>query len=341
MRLIGLLFATLLAGCGAPPLYQQQAFVFGTLVEVSIYGEPAARAKAATERILAEFDTLHRQLHAWEPGPLDDLNAEISKAPTTGTLPDGLAPILADATRLAAQSEHLFNPAIGNLVRLWGFHHDSFAAQLPPDAAVRALVAARPRMSDLVLDNGRFRASNPAVRLDLGGYAKGYALDRAAAHLREAGIANALVNIGGNIRAFGQRGDRPWRVGIQHPRAGGALATLTLRDGEAIGTSGDYQRFFELDGRRYCHLIDPRDGQPVRHTQAVTVIARGPAAGTLSDVASKPIFIAGPADWRRQANQMGVSEVLRIDADGHLEATRAMAERLEWPATPPPLRLLN
>ena len=136
MRLIGLLLAALLAGCGAPPLYQQQAYVFGTLVEVSIYGEPAARAQAAAASILAEFDALHRQLHAWEPGPLDSLNTQLAQAPIAGTLPDGLAPLLADAARLAEQSENLFNPAIGNLVRLWGFHDDSFAARLPPDDAV-------------------------------------------------------------------------------------------------------------------------------------------------------------------------------------------------------------
>ena len=118
----------------------------------------------------------------------------------------------------------------------------------------------------------QFYSTNPAVQLDLGGYAKGYALDVAAAILQAHGVKNALVNIGGNVIALGTHGDRPWRVGIQHPRKPGTLATLDLHDGEAIGTSGDYQRYFELDGKRYCHLIDPRTGHPAHGMQSVTVL---------------------------------------------------------------------
>jgi thiamine biosynthesis lipoprotein len=98
------------------------------------------------------------------------------------------------------------------------------------------------------------------VALDFGGYLKGVALDRAADILRSQGVRNALINIGGNILALGYKEGRKWRVGIQHPRRAGALATVELNDGEAIGTSGDYQRYFELDGKRYPHLLDPRTG---------------------------------------------------------------------------------
>ncbi len=108
------------------------------------------------------------------------------------------------------------------------------------------------------------------------------------------------------------------------------MATLELKDGEAIGTSGDYQRFFELGGKRYCHLIDPRDGWPVQHTQAVTVVTRGGHAGTLSDVASKPLFIAGPGGWLRLAKRMGIDSALRVSADGRMTVTRAMHDRLSW-----------
>lgn len=319
----------LLAGCGQP-VHRQQAYVFGTLVEVTIHGAPPARAREATDAVLREFDHLHRLLHAWQPGALDDLNARIADAPTRGALPAELVPVLRDAAYFAERSEHLFNPAIGNLVRLWGFHDDAFAPHLPDADAITRLVAANPRMSDLTIDDDAFVARNGAVRIDLGGHAKGWALERAGETLRGHGIADALVNIGGNVLALGSKGGRPWKVGIQHPRQAGALATLELRDGEAIGTSGDYQRYFEIDGRRYCHLIDPRSGWPVTHTQAVTVLTRGPRAGTLSDVASKPMFIAGADDWRRLAHALGVEAVMRIDADGGISVTRALAARLTW-----------
>ncbi len=174
------------------------------------------------------------------------------------------------------------------------------------------------------------------MQLDLGGYAKGYALDRAAAILRQQGIQHALINIGGNVLAMGQHGDRPWRVGIQHPRQAGALATLALQDGEAIGTSGDYQRYFLRDNVRYCHLIDPRSGYPMQGVEAVTILTHGARAGVLSDAASKPLFLAGVAGWQIAAQRMQLPEALLIDGTGHVHATDAMRKRLTLfsPGTP-------
>ena len=131
--------------------------------------------------------------------------------------------------------------------------------------------------------------------------------------------------------ALGSKQGRKWRVGIQHPRQSGPLATIALEDGEAIGTSGDYQRFFEVDGKRYAHLLDPRSGYPADHTQAVTVlIPPGPKAGTLSDSTSKPIFIAGPESWRELARKMEIAMVLRVDRDNRISVTAALNPRLEF-----------
>jgi thiamine biosynthesis lipoprotein len=131
--------------------------------------------------------------------------------------------------------------------------------------------------------------------------------------------------------ALGSKEGRPWRVGIQHPRQSGPLATVELADGEAIGTSGDYQRYFELDGKRYPHLLDPRSGYPASHTQAVTVlIPSGPQAGTRSDATSKPIFIAGPEGWREMAQQQQLAWVLRIDQTGKVQITEALSKRIKF-----------
>jgi thiamine biosynthesis lipoprotein len=326
-----LLALVLLAGCGEK-LHKQQSYVFGTLVEITVYGEEADKARHVTDQVLKDFDAMHQTLHAWQPGALERLNAQIAKAsavkPIQARLTPELAAMLTDAQRLSERGEGLFNPAIGNLVRLWGFHSDTFEPRLPEAKEIERLTTANPRMADLRIDGVTLNSANPAVRLDLGGYAKGYALDLAAATMQRQGVNNALINIGGNILALGQKGGQPWKVGIQHPRRAGALAMLELHDGEAIGTSGDYQRFFEMGGKRYCHLIDPRTGWPAEQTQAVTVIAHGAHAGTLSDVASKPLFIGGPTQWRRLASKMGISEALFIAADGKIETTPAMAKRL-------------
>ncbi len=332
--LLGL--ALLLAGCGKPAIHQQQSYVFGTLVEVTIQGEDEARAREAAGRVLREFDRLNRDFHAWQPSPVTTLNAAFAQGRRAPVTPE-LAAAIEDARRFWKASDGLFNPAIGRLIALWGFQSDEFKPTRPDPARIAALVAAAPGMDDIVIEDGQAASRNPAVQLDFGGYAKGLALDRAARELRALGIRNALINIGGNILALGSRGDRPWHVGIQHPRQPGAIAELDLEDGEAIGTSGDYQRYFERDGRRFCHIIDPRTGEPAQGMQAVTVlIPPGPDAGVRSDVASKPLFIAGPAGWRQAAEKMQVRHALVIDHEGKITVTAALAKRLRFaPGTGP------
>lgn len=328
-RLVALAAILLLAACGKEPLYQEQGYVFGTLVDVSIYGEDEARARQAASDVLHEFQRLHDMLHAWQPSELSELNAAFAAGRDQDISPE-LEAMLQDVAQLSQQSQGAFNPAIGKLVELWGFHADEFKAVQPDEAQIAQLVAGNPQMDDITFGQGRAQSRNPAVQLDLGGYAKGYALDRAAALLKQQGIRNALVNIGGNILALGQHGKRAWRVGIQHPRKPGALATLELHDGEAIGTSGDYQRYFESGGKRYCHLIDPRNGHPVQGVQAVTVLTHGTRAGVLSDVASKPVFIAGTSGWRTAAQRMGLPEAMLVDAQGGIHLTAALQKRLEF-----------
>ncbi len=327
--LLGLLLLPLLLSCSREaPVYQQQSYVFGTLVEVAIAGESEARATQLAGQVLAEFDRLHRTLHAWKPSELSRLNEAFAQG-RSAPLSAELAALLRDAAALSAQSGGAFNPAIGGLISLWGFQNDEFTPRRPDTEQLAALVRANPSLSDLVIGDGEVHSRNPAVRLDLGGYAKGYALDRAAALLRSQGVKGALINIGGNILAIGNRFGQPWRVGIQHPRKPSAIAALELGDGEAIGTSGDYQRFFELDGKRYCHVIDPKTGYPVEGVQAVTVVVPpGKLAGTLSDVASKPIFIAGSANWREAAARMGMEQAMLIDGQGVIHLTEAMKKRV-------------
>lgn len=327
--LIAVALLLLVACAGKEPLYQEQGYVFGTLVEVSVYGEAEPHAKQAVASVMQEFQRLHALLHAWQPSELSALNAALAQGKAKEISPEVVA-MLQDASQLSAQSNGLFNPAIGGLVKLWGFHADEYKSALPDEKQLTVLVKAQPQMSDLAFEGNRVRSRNRAVQLDLGGYAKGYALDRAAAILRKQGIANALINIGGNIMALGTHGERTWRVGIQHPRKAGPLATLELHDGEAIGTSGDYQRYFEFGGKRYCHLIDPRSGRPVQGMQAVTVLTHGARAGVLSDATSKPLFVSGTSGWRAAAQKMNLTEALLIDDSGTVHLTAAMQKRLEF-----------
>lgn len=332
MRALILALALLLASCGKPALHQSKSYVFGTLVDIAIIGESEERALTHITHIQQEFQRLHQQLHAWkDDSELSRINASLAHGQKAPVTPE-LAAMLKDATRLSEQSGGLFNPAIGGLIQLWGFQRDEFTPVEPDPQLLQALVQANPRMADIVVEEGTTWSKNPTVKLDLGGYAKGYALDLAAQYLRAQKVKGALINIGGNIIAIGKNNDRPWRVGIQHPRKPQAIATLDLPDGWAIGTSGDYQRYFEVGGKRYCHIINPLTGFPGEGVQAVTVlIPPASNAGTLSDALSKPLFLAGPAHWREQSARLGIAHAMLIDADGKMQLTPAMQKvvRLE------------
>lgn len=335
------LLALLLAACGRTPLQEQQAYVFGTRVEVIVVSAEPEQGRKAIAAVLREFDRLHRAYHAWQPSELMTLNSAISEGRPQQVSPE-LAAFVAEAKQFSQQGDYLFDPGIGQLIKLWGFQADEFKAEVPPAADIAAWLAKKPSIANLTITDNTIASSNRHVALDFGGYLKGVALDRAAAILREQGIHNALINIGGNVMALGSKEGRKWRVGIQHPRQPGPLATVELEDGEAIGTSGDYQRFFEVDGQRYAHLLDPRTGYPADHTQAVTIlIPPGPKAGTLSDAASKPIFIAGPEHWREMARKMEIGMVLRVDRDNRIFVTDALRKRLTFIGQAPEMTVVE
>jgi thiamine biosynthesis lipoprotein len=332
MRLLLVLYLLFLAACSPKePLYNTQSYVFGTLVDITIYGETEAKSQAISNEIIFNFQQLHNRLHAWRPSKLKSLNTAFAQGKTPVSIEPDIASMITDATKLSIQSKGAFNPSIGGLIEAWGFHHDAFKPVPIDKEKIKRLLEARPQMTDIVIGNNQAFSNNPKVQLDFGGYAKGYALDSAAAYLRKQGTKNALINIGGNIIALGKRGDKAWKVGIQHPRKPNAIAMLDLESGWAIGTSGDYQRYFELAGKRYCHIIDPSTGYPSEGTQAVTVLIPPQAnAGVLSDVASKPIFIANPDQRTEAANAMHIENFLVIESEKKIYISPGMAMHVTW-----------
>jgi thiamine biosynthesis lipoprotein len=218
------------------------------------------------------------------------------------------------------------------LVRLWGFDREenlAVALDRPPAAELQALRAHQGTLADLTLTGNTLRSRRPLC-IDLGGMAKGSALERARQVLAARGIAYALVDIGGSsLLALGpptgMPSARPWRVGLQDPRGTGVLGTLQLSPGETVDTSGDYERSFSAGGQRYHHILDPRTGEPASGVASVTVISRD---GELGDVASTALLAGGLPGWEDRARALGVSEVLLITGDGQVLTTPSMRERL-------------
>jgi thiamine biosynthesis lipoprotein len=335
VSLATLLFVAFLSACGArdaEQVYEDRFYVFGTLADITLYGVNETKGRAAVAEIAQDFQVWHREWHAWEPGPLTEVNAAIAAGRAAPLVPS-LEPLILRSQDIAARSEGLFNPGIGKLLQLWGFQ-GSVRPSGPPPArdAVARLVAEAPALGDVKVRDGQLVSSNPAVQLDLGGIAKGYAVDLALQKLRAMGINNAIVNAGGGLGVIGSRGDRPWRVGIRHPQRNGVLASLEVRDGESVHTSGNYERFREHEGVHYAHILDPRTGWPVEGIVSATVIDPD---GTLADAAATVLVIAGADDWHRMARRMGIKFAMLVDEDGTVYMNQAMADRIRFTGESP------
>lgn len=327
--------AWLLVACSEPEsVRSEQLLTMGTLVEISLWGVSDEEAARGFEAAREDFDFMHEAWHPWRPGPLGRTNQMLAATAWFSANPSVL-PLVEPAKRLYRDSHGLFNPALGRLVRLWGFHQDERPEGTPPPAeeAIDALLAAGPDMDDVQLEGIRMRSTNAAVQLDMGGFAKGVAVDRVIAALRELGIENAIVNAGGDLRAIGRPGDRPWRIGLRHPSGEGVLAALEVSGDESVFTSGAYERYFEHEGRRYHHILDPRTGYPAEGSVSVTVIH--PDAAT-ADAAATALFVAGPGDWHAVARDMGLHYVMLVDSDGVVHMNPAMAERVRFEVEPAP-----
>jgi len=310
----------------APRETRETLYMFGTLVEIVIRDADKDTATAAIGAVDREFQHMQRDWHAWKPGELTRANAALA-AGRSVTVSPFLLPLIREAKTLAARSDGLFDPAIGAVIAAWGFHSDDLPdGTMPPMERIRDLAAKAPRMADITIQGNRISSANPAVQLDFGGFAKGAALDRAVVILREFGIENAIVNAGGDMNIMGRAGERPWRIGIRHPKQGGLIASVALTGNENIYTSGNYFRFRQHDGVKYSHIIDPRDGMPVRHIVSASVIH---PSGAVADAAATALSVAGPDDWQPIARRMGVELVLLVDDRGKIHASPAMAERVE------------
>ncbi|CAN5201158.1 FAD:protein FMN transferase [soil metagenome] len=190
--------------------------------------------------------------------------------------------LFAYADALFSASAGLFDITSGVLRRAWNFRQ----AKLPTDDQVAPLLALI-GWQNVERDQGRIRLPLAGMEVDFGGFGKEYAADRAASILIEQGLTGGYVNLGGDLRIIGPQPDgRPWSIGIQDPRKPDQLVASIPVSSGALATSGDYERFFEIDGKRYCHIMDPRNGKPVRHFRSVSVLAPlAIAAGSCSTIA--------------------------------------------------------
>jgi thiamine biosynthesis lipoprotein len=281
--------AVLLGACAQQQSYTKETFVMGTKAWITIAG---MRSEEAEQNALAAFREMYRienVMSNWKSASeVSRLNHGSRGEPFAATRE--LFALVDSSLYYSVRTFGAFDVTVRPLVTLWGFEGGS-APRLPTDAEI-AEAMNRVGYGAVLLDSASSTITlPPGVEIDLAGIAKGYAVDRCIAMLRERGVTNAFVNLGGNIFAIGSApGHDGWPIGIRDPRGGTTtVGTIMLRN-EAVATSGNYENFVEIDGKRYGHIIDPRTGRPVDTELSVTVVA---PTGLESDALSTGFFVLG------------------------------------------------
>lgn len=329
---IGLGLATQLNGCSQTVQpYRAQIPVFGTLVDLLIYCASSTQANRAIYAVEQTFHQFHQDWHAWEQGGiLSKINQAIATQ-TPISVADSVKDFIQTSQQLCRQSLRLFDPGIGKLVALWGFHSEQWQGPPPDKPLIQQWLDQRPSILDLSFQGNQLTANNPQVQLDFGGNAKGLALDIAMQSLKNSKVDAALVSIGGDMKALGVKPNgTPWQVGVQSPENPQQTITqLKLYANESLVTSGTYQRFFEWQGKHYSHLINPNTGWPVDTEQSfVSVTVIHPDA-MRADAAASALLIAGKSQWQKVASQMDISLALAIDAEGRSYQLGNLGNRMQ------------
>ena len=287
-------FAAALASCGGgEEPYVRESYLMGTKAIVTIYGMDPGAADSAAAAGIREMHRVESILSTWrEDSDLSRLNASPGGEPVR--VPPEVIDVLAQAYAFSELTGGAFDVTARPLVRLWGFQGGE--AALPSDEAIEAarqLVGWRKISFDTEASTVTLLGG---ATVDVAGIGKGYAVDRCAEILREHGVRRALVNLGGNMYAIGTPpGRKGWTIGIRDPESGTRMiGRLVIRD-EGVSTSGNYENFVTIDGKRYGHIIDPRTGHTVDHVLAVTAVA---ATATAADAFSTAMFVLGPEDAR-------------------------------------------
>lgn len=314
----------------APVTVTRTQMLMGTLVRITAVAPSEVQAQASATAGFQEIRRLEDLLSTWiATSELSRVNAAAGREPVTVS-PDTLL-IVQRSLDMARLTDGGFNIAIGPAVEAWSVTERQ---RVPSD---RELETVRP-LTDLTqvsLDEQARTVflARPGMRIDVGGIGKGFAADRAVTAMQRAGATAGVVALSGDIKTFGRMpGGRPFIFGIQHPRKEGALlARLTLQD-EAISTAGDYERFFEREGIRYHHILDPATLRPARGCQSVTIVA---TEGTMADGLDTGIFVMGPEAGMALIERLPGVEGVIVDSEGRVLVSSGLKDRLQLePAAP-------
>lgn len=307
------------AGDAAGNWYSRDEAIMGTAIRVELWHEQAAAAEAAMDAVMAQMRQVDRTMSPHKPdSELSRINRDAARqaVPVSAEM----FGLLQRAIEFSRLSEGAFDITFASAGHLYDYRERKRPS---PEAlaAARAAIGYQGLLLDPPSQTVRFARSG--MRIDLGGFAKGHAVDRGAAILRSRGVRHAIVTAGGDSHIVGDRRGRPWTIGVRDPRRPGELAAVLPLVDVAMSTSGDYERYFEEDGVRYHHVLDPRTGASACGVHSVTILA---ADGLTTEALSKSVFVMGVEKGMRLVESCKGVDAVVVDAQGVLHYSSGLRQ---------------
>lgn len=322
------------APCARAAWIDRTEAIMGTRIYVEVWADDAAGGNAAIDAVMAEMRRIDVLMSHYRPdSELSQINAHAAAEPVK------VSPELFDLIRLSTHFSEITAGAFDITYASVGYLYNYPLHEHPSEEQIKAALPAV-NWRHLVFDaeHHTVRFARAGMRIDLGGIGKGYAVDRSVALLKARGITNAIVTAGGDSRLIGDHRGRQWLVSIAHPdephNPDKVVTRIPLSDA-AISTSGDYERYFDEDGVRYHHIIDPRTGHSASKVRSATII--GPTA-TETDGLSKTAFVLGPEKALEIINRMPDFDAVFVTPDGRLLYSKGLRPPAPRPGAAPPAK---
>jgi thiamine biosynthesis lipoprotein len=285
--------------------------IMGTAISVELWSDDRRAGEAAANAVMDEMHRIDRAMSPYKPeSELSRINRDAALAPVP--LSDEMTRLLVKALIFSELSDGAFDITYAAVGRLYNYR-ERIRPTESALAKARAAVGYRQLLVDASARTVRF--GQPGMCIDLGGFAKGHAVDRATEILRQRGIVHANVSAGGDSRVIGDRRGRPWTIGVRDPRRPGAMVAVLPLEDTSISTSGDYERYFDDGGVRFHHLIDPATGRSPNSVHSVTILADD---GLTTEALSKSVFVLGVEKGMRLIESQQDVDALVVDANGKL-----------------------
>ena len=290
----------------------------GTVITVELWHEDDNLGQKQVDAIMAEMHRIDALMSSYKPeSELSAVNAAAAQGPVT------VSKELLEMIETALEYSDITNGAFDITYASAGQHYDYRNNKKPDEAQLQAALPAinfRHVKIDTTASTVEFL--HPGVRIDLGGIAKGYAVDRGMRLLQQAGVTTALISAGGDTRVIGKRWGRPWHIGIRNPRDEDSVVSMIPLENSAISTSGDYERFFVEDGVRYHHILNPKTGTSTHEILSSSIIGK---SATDTDALSTSVFILGVEKGMQLIDSIADTEAVIIDNPGDMHYSAGLA----------------